>query len=71
MKAYDTNEITSPEYDDRGLLGGQVVVYETYADERATRACYELRRKPHRNAGSPISSAPPFSAFPSHSSSSS
>ncbi len=37
VKAYDIYKITSPEYEDRWSLVGQVVVSETYADERAAR----------------------------------
>ncbi len=37
MKAYDVYKITSPEYEDPWSLGDQVVVYETYTDERAAR----------------------------------
>ncbi len=37
VKAYDIYEITSPEYEDQWSLGGQVVAYETYTDERVAR----------------------------------
>lgn len=37
MRVYDIYRITSPDYEDRWSSGGQVVVYETYADERAAR----------------------------------
>lgn len=37
VRVYDIYRITSPEYEDRWSSGGQVVVYETYADERAAR----------------------------------
>ncbi len=37
MKRYDVYRITAPEHEDAWFSGGQVVVHETYREERAAR----------------------------------